>query len=228
MKAGATHARLAGLIYLGTIICGVYAEIFARGVLVVHGDAAATAQAIFASEPIFRLGLVADLAMLACYFPVTLLLHGLFRSASPCISAIAAAFSLIGIGGLACDTLLLAMILRMDELTQSPLSMAEAVHLLLRVHGDGYKVSLVFFGVYCLLLGWLIHSGRVMPMAVALLVAAAGACNLINSLAWLGAPQWAAHLPQYFTIPTLLGELVLALWLLVFGISKPLRNCREP
>ncbi len=42
----------------------------------------------------------------------------------------------------------------------------------------------------------------------------------LHSLAWLGAPQWAARLPQDFTIPTLVGELVLALWLLVFGVGE--------
>lgn len=59
-----------------------------------------------------------------------------------------------------------------------------------------------------------------MPKAVGAVVAAAGACNLINSLAWLGAPQWAARLPQEFAIPTLVGELALALWLLVFGVRE--------
>ena len=220
MTAGAKHARLAGLAYLGTIVCGVFAEVFVRGALAVPGDAVATAQAIFASEPLFRLGLVADLAMLACYIVVTILLHGLFRRASPMASAMAAAFSMIGIAVLAGDTLLLAMILRMRDLAQSHPSLADTATLMLRVHGDGYKISLVFFGAYCLLLSWLIWSGHLLPKAVSLAVAAAGACNLVNSLAWLGTPEWAARLPQYFTMPTLMGELALALWLLVFGIRE--------
>lgn len=60
----AKHVRLAGLTYLGTIVSGLYAEVFVRGALFVRGDAAATAQAIFTSEPLFRVGLIADLAML--------------------------------------------------------------------------------------------------------------------------------------------------------------------
>jgi hypothetical protein len=220
MMTDAKHARLAGLTYLGTIVCGVYAEVFVRGALAIRGDAAATAQAIFVSESLVRIGLIADLAMLASYIVVTILLYRLFRRFSPWLSAIAAAFSLIGIAVLACDTLLLAMILRMRDLTQSQPSLIEAVYLLLRVHGDGYKISLVFFGAYCLLLSWLIWSGRFLPKAVSVMVAAAGACNVINSLAWLGAPHWAARLPQYFTVPTLLGELALALWLMTFGIRE--------
>ena len=218
MTADTAHARLAGLAYLGTIICGVYAEGFARGALFVSGNAAATAQAIFASEPLFRVGLIADLIMLGSYIAVTILLYGLCRKTSPSGAAIAAAFSLIGIAVLASNTLLLGIVLRMRDLVQSQPSLAETVYLLLRVHGDGYKISLVFFGTYCLLLSWLIWRGRLVPVAVGIMVGAAGACNIINSLAWLGAPQWAAHLPLYFTVPTLLGELALALWLLLFGI----------
>ena len=220
MMTDAKHARLAGLTYLGTIVCGVYAEVFVRGALFVRGDAVATAQAIFASDPLFRFGLIADLAMLACYIVVTILLYGLFRKSSPYIRATAAAFSLIGIAVLACDTLLLAMVLRLRDLAQPTSSLAETAYLLLRVHGDGYKISLVFFGAYCLLLSWLIWRERIIPIAVGVMVAAAGACNVINSLAWLGAPQWAVRLPQYFTMPTLLGELALALWLLIFGIRE--------
>ena len=158
--------------------------------------------------------------MLACYIVVTILLYGLFGKGSPYLRATAAAFSLIGIAVLACDTLLLAAVLRLPDLAQPSSSLAETAYLLLRVHGDGYKISLVFFGAYCLLLSLLIWRERIIPITVGVMVAAAGACNVINSLAWLGAPQWAVRLPQYFTMPTLLGELALALWLLVFGIRK--------
>lgn len=222
MSAESRNARIAGLTYLVTIGTGVYAEALVRGGLFVRGDAGATTQAIFAAVPAFRLGLVADLAMLASYIVVTILLHAIFRKASPILSATAAGFSLIGIAVLACNTVFLAMVLRLQQgapaLAHS--SLAETVYLLMRVHGDGYKISLVFFGGYCLLLGWMIWRGRILPRAVGLAVAAAGLCNLINSLAWLGMPEWAAKLPPYFTLPTLLGELALAVWLALFGIRE--------
>ena len=130
MSADASHARLAGFLYLGTIGFGVYAEVVARGALIVRGDPAATAQAIFASGSTFRIGMIADLAMLGCYIGVTILLHGIFRKRAPLASATAASFSLIGIAMLACDTLLSAMILRLPDLGQLSSSLADWVYLL--------------------------------------------------------------------------------------------------
>ena len=53
-------ARLAGALYLGTIMFGLFAEVGARGPLIVGSDAAATARAILAEEPLFRAGIAAD------------------------------------------------------------------------------------------------------------------------------------------------------------------------
>lgn len=225
MNANERAARLAGGIYLVTIGCGVYAEAIARG------DVATAAQSMLNDDTQFRSGLIANLAMLASYVVVTVLFYGLFRSVSKRLSSMAAAFSMIGIAVLACDTLILAMILKLPDVATIGSTGPDVAPFLLRVHGDGYKISLVFFGIYCLLLGWLIWRSHFMPKVIAVMVAAAGACNLANSLLWLGAPQWARHLPSYFTLPTLLGELALALWLFAFGIrdrSQPADEVHLP
>jgi Domain of unknown function (DUF4386) len=52
----ARQARIAGLCYLVVIAGGLFAEGFARGALVVPGDAAATARAIAADEALWRWG----------------------------------------------------------------------------------------------------------------------------------------------------------------------------
>ncbi len=54
-------ARIAGLLYLIVIVGGIFAEIFVRGRLVVHGDAAATAHSILTHELLYRLGFAAEI-----------------------------------------------------------------------------------------------------------------------------------------------------------------------
>lgn len=222
--------RLAGALYLGTIVFGLFAELGARGSLIVGSDAAATARAILAEEALFRVGLVADLAMLACYVGVTMLFLDIFRPVHAGMSRMAAAFSLIGIAVLAADALLLLAPLRLLAATPYLAALGtpqrEAAALLaLKVHGDGYNVSLVFFGIYCLMLGWLVWRAGFIPKAIGVLMALAGGCYVLNSFASLSASAFARMLSPYVMPPTLLGEGALALWLLVFGSGKrPMRD----
>ncbi|WP_010188134.1 MULTISPECIES: DUF4386 domain-containing protein [unclassified Sphingomonas] len=218
-------ARLTGALYLGTIVFGLFAEVGSRGSLIVGSDAAATARSILANEALFRAGLAADLAMLACYVGVTTLFLDMFRSVHAGVSRMAAAFSLIGIAVLAADTLLLLVPLRLlaapPYLAALGSSQRDAVTLLaLKVHGDGYDVSLVFFGIYCLMLGWLVWRSGFLPKTIGALMALAGACYILNSIANLAVPAFARMLSPHLMDPTLIGEVTLALWLLVFGAGR--------
>lgn len=222
-------ARVAGALYLGTIVFGLFAEVGSRGALIVGGDAAATAHAILANEPLFRAGIVADLAMLACYVGVTALFLDMFRPVHGGVSRMAAAFSLIGIAVLAVDTFVLLAPLRL--LATAPYLSAlggpqrEAAALLaLKVHADGYDVSLVFFGIYCLMLGWLAWRSGFLPKPIGALMTLAGVCYILNSIADLAAPAFARTLSPHLMDPTLIGEAALALWLLAFGARRSIRD----
>ena len=56
-------ARLAGIMYLAIILLGMFGEMFVRGTLVVSGDPAATAHAIWSSPLLWRAGIAGDLLM---------------------------------------------------------------------------------------------------------------------------------------------------------------------
>jgi hypothetical protein len=73
------YARIAGLLYLIVIVGGVFAEIFVRGKLVVHGDPAATAHNIMAHETLYRLGFAAELFYCVCNVPVIVIFYNLFK-----------------------------------------------------------------------------------------------------------------------------------------------------
>ena len=60
-----TAAKVAGFLYLFTLVTANFAEFYARGRLIVSSDAAQTASNITASERLFRLGTVSDLITFA-------------------------------------------------------------------------------------------------------------------------------------------------------------------
>lgn len=214
-------ARLTGIFYLGTIAAGVFAEAVVRGSLVVPGNGRETAANISRHEWLYRAGEVSDLVMLACYIVVTALLYELFAASSRSLSLTAAGFSLTGVATLAANGLLhMAPLALLDGAPHRGIGMAETqslVQLSLRLHGQVYGISLVFFGIYCMLLGWLaIHSGR-LPRWLGALMIAGGLCHLVSRTAALLAPDLARALPSQIGMIPLLAELAFALWLLIVG-----------
>ena len=222
--------RISGALYLGTIVAGLFAELGARGSLIVGSDASATAKAILGNQALFRGGLVGDLVMLACYIGVTTLFYELFAPVSRRVSLAAAGFSMIGIAVLAVDGFFLLASLRLWAAPAylvaaftTPQQEAMAL-LLLKLHGDGYDLSLVFFGVYCLLIGWLAWRSGFIPKVIGALMALAGACYLFKSFADLAAPDFARSLSPHLMDPTLIGEAALGAWLLAFGTKGRFRD----
>lgn len=216
-------ARLAGVFYLITIVMGVFAEVGVRGRLVVRDDAAATAANILAHESLYRCGLAADLVMLIAYIAVTLLLCVLLKPVNAIVSPLAAFFSLVGIAILAVNCLNhVAPLLFLESnhvLTGFDTAQLQSLSLFaLRLHTRGYSISGVFFGVYCVLIGYLAYRSGFLPRFVGVLMAIGGASYLISSFALFLSPSLAAALPDV-TVLGGIAELSLTLWLIVKGVK---------
>jgi hypothetical protein len=111
---------------------------------------------------------------------------------------------------------------RMLALTATVVSLAGcAVGPLIQTHLLPAKINpLVFFGVYCLLVAYLILKSTFLPRIL-------GAGMLFAGLGWLTffSPQLANSLSPYNLFPGLLGEGALTLWLVVRGVDE--RRWRE-
>jgi len=212
------RARVTGVVYLLYFLTAVLGEFFMRG-LVVSGDAAATANNILAHQPLFRLGLATGLIATACYVAVTALFYDLFKHVNRSLSLLAAFFSLVG-----CAILAFASLFRIGPLVVlgggqylSAFKVEELralAFLFLELYGQAVNICFVFFGVYCLLIGYLIFKSAFLPRILGVLMAFAG-------LGWLTflSPPLANYLSPYILVFGFLAELSLCLWLLVIGVN---------
>lgn len=91
--------------------------------------------------------------------------------------------------------------------------------LAMKLHGDGYAISLVFFAFACLALGYLIFRSSYLPKTIGVLLAIAGGCYLVNSFAHFLDPAFAATLFPAIFVPIFVAELSLTLWLIVKGVD---------
>jgi hypothetical protein len=220
-----TQARIAGVFYVVTGTTAMIGEMLVRGRLIVGGDAAATAANILSHASLWRAGGVADLVAAAGDATLALLFFVLFAGVSRPIALLAAFFRLIHVALLAMITLLhFAPLVYLS--TAAPLKGMSTQQLqaqafaMLRLHSIGYNLALFFFGLNCVALGYLISRSSFLPRLIGVWLAIAGGAYVVNSAVQLLAPAYGAQCFKYVLVPCALGELVLMVWLLVFGLNE--------
>ena len=211
-------ARIIGAVYLLYFVTAILAGFFQRG-LIISGDAAATTNNILAHEALFRLGLATGLISTACYIAVTALLYELFWSVNSSLSLVAAFFSLVGCAIQAFGSLFqlapLVVLRGNPYLSDIKIEQSRALTLVfLEMHAQAVNICLVFFGIYCLLIGYLIFRSAFLPRLLGVLMAFAG-------LGWLSflSPPLANTLSPHILVLGFIAELSLCLWLLVMGVN---------
>lgn len=210
-------ARLAGVFYL--MPASVYGQFIVPGRLVVPDNAAATAHNILANEAFFWSGVAAALIWIACQIVLAVLFYDVFRPVSRTLSLLAACFLLMECAVLAFASLFqIAPILLLkggQYLSVFPVNQLRALALLsLNVNTQVFNISLVFFGFYCVLIGYLIYRSTFLPRLLGVLYALAGVGYLTFLL-----PPLASALSPFNLAPAALAEPALILWLLIVGVN---------
>jgi len=216
-------ARIAGLLYLIVIVGGIFAEIFVRGRLVVHGDAAATAHNIVGQELLYRLGFAAEIFYCACNVPLILIFYDLFKVVNRNVALLVVFFSLVGTAVESVSLLahfaplvLLGGGRYLSAFTVEQLQ--AAAYMSLQLFEYGFAICLVFFGFYCLSIGYLIFRSTFFPRIIGVLLVIQGLLYLTNSFANFLAPGIAARVFPYLAASAV-AEISLCLWLLVMGVN---------
>jgi Domain of unknown function (DUF4386) len=132
-----------------------------------------------------KLEYAAGLIAVACYVVVTALVYAIFRPVNWAVALIAAILNLAG--------------LALEALRRNP---------------GGTDVAMVFHGLFCVLVGWLILRSRLVPQVLGLLLVLAG----LDWLLYLS-PELMRRVSPYNSAVGLLCEALPFLWLLVMGVD---------
>jgi hypothetical protein len=216
-------ARVAGFLYLLIIGFGLISQIFVRDALVDYNNATITANNILTSEFLFRFGFVSELFMLICDIGVTTILYLLLQDFSKNLSLASTFFRLASIIILSVIALshyaALFILGGANYLMVFSSDQLDALALLsIRLHGAGYNISLLFFGVHLIFLGYLIYISGLFPPILGVLLLIGGICYNANSLTWFLFPTFVKMIYPAILIPCSIGELLFSLWLLIKGV----------
>ena len=217
-------ARIAGALYLINIVLGAFAISIVPAIVVVAGDAAATAHNIQTHELLYRLGLVAHLVVTVTNVPLALIFYELFKVVNRRLALLDAFFILVATAIEAAGLLnqFAPLVLLGDESFTNALPTAQLqalAYLPNALSGIDYSIHTMFFGFDIICFAYLVLRSSFLPKAIAVLLAIDGLAYLIYSFADLLAPGFAAHLVPWIQLPALVGEGSLCLWLLVVGLD---------
>ena len=220
--------RFAGLLYVLTSIVGFFAMGYVPGKLIVHGNATATANNIAASERLFRLGIAGELIGQAGFIFVALALYDLFkgvsrRQASLMLGLIVVSIPIAFVNEL--NSVAAVVLVRgADFLTAFDKTQRDALAMLfLKLHGQGFVVAEIFWGLWLFPLGLLVYRSRFLPRFLGVWLGLAGVAWVILSLTGILLPQYESKVDTY-SQPAFIGEIVFMLWLLIRGAKPPALN----
>nr|WP_299346454.1 DUF4386 domain-containing protein [Allomuricauda sp.] len=218
-------ARLAGFIFLTLIITGVFAEFFVRQKIFVFNDIEATAKNIIDNEGLFRLGFVADLVMSTAFFFYAFVLYILFKKVHK--NGALLLFLCIAISvAMYCQNMLYQFS-ALELLKNTSYANAFATDQLqmfssffLNMHGRGYMVNQIFYGMYLFPLGYMIFRSGVAPKWLGIILMLGSLADFIDFMVYFLFPYNSSVILENITLPADLGEMLFCLWLLIWGVRE--------
>ena len=218
------YARIGGLAYLIIIITGALGELFIRNALVVPGNAAATAHNIAASPLLWRMGIAGDIMMHLFDLVLAMVYYYLFSRVHKNLARLSLFFGLVQTAVLVANKLNLFMPLFFSGngaylQAFTPEQLQALSYVAIRAHEYGFSIGLLFFGVSCLLDGYLVFRSGFLPKVLGILLFAAGISYLFNSFVLILWPAGSDIIFPYILAPAFIGELSMSLWLLIKGIN---------
>lgn len=217
------YARLWGVLYLLVIVFGGFAEGFVTDKLIVAGNVAASAQNILASPGLWSLGVAANLLVVVFAIPQLWIEYLFLSKVNKSLMQLSLLLGVVSLAVEAVSKVFLLLILPMlkspDYLTAFDAHQMQVLaNLALKSHNAAFNIALIFFGLACLVNGYLIFKSGYLPKFIGLLLQLAGVCYLIACFAALFAPAFSNLLTPFILIPPLIGESALCLCLLVKGV----------
>jgi hypothetical protein len=206
-------------------IFGFFAMGYVPGKVIVHGNATATANNIAASETLVRLGIASQLIGQAGFIFVALALYDLLkgvnrRQASLMVTLIVVSIPIAFVNELN-SIAALVLVRGADFLSVFEKPQRDALAMLfLNLHGHGFTVAEIFWGLWLFPLGLLVYRSRFLPRFLGVWLALAGFAWVILSLTGLLLPQYEGKVDTY-SQPAFFGEIALMLWLVIKGARPP-------
>jgi hypothetical protein len=222
------YARIAGVLFLISLVAGGFGEAYVPSKLIVGADAAATAANIKNFDFLYRLGFASFLIESLCDITLVLIFYALLKPVNKHLSLLAAFFGLVGTALFAfAELFYFAPLLIMGGTgylkTFPPDQLNALVLLSMKFYGYAGMIFTAYYGMSWIVRAYLIFRSGYLPKFLGVLMLIGGIGFVVRNFALILAPAYASDGLLMLMFP---GGLVLTGWLLVKGVDVAKWNAR--
>jgi hypothetical protein len=213
------------ILYPIWLIVGLFGIMYVPSTLVVSGDPAATASNITARELLFNMGITGSLITQLIHIAVVLILYKLFKTVSKNHAVLLVVLGLVGVP--------IAMLNELNKVAAlllakgagylaafDPAQLQALSMFFLNLNEQGIFIATIFWGLWLLPLGYLIHKSGYFPKILGVLMIVAGIGYTLEPFVHLLAPKFAAIvIPVIYVM--VMGEVVFMVWITIKGAKIP-------
>jgi hypothetical protein len=215
------YARIAGALFLISLVAGGFGEAYVPARLTVATDAAATAANLRNFNLLYRLGFAAFLVESLSDISLALILYALLKPVSKELSLLAAFFGLIGTALFAfAELFYFAPLLIMGGAgylnTFSPDQLNSLVLLSLKFYGYAGMIFTAYYGMAWIVRACLIFRSGYLPRFLGVLMGIGGIGFVVRNFLLILSPAYASDVLLMLMFP---GGLILTVCLLVKGVD---------
>jgi hypothetical protein len=215
------YARIAGVLFLISLVAGGFGEAYVPSKLIVSGDAAATVANLRNFDFLYRLGFAAFLIESLCDTALALILYALLKPVSKELSLLAAFFGLMATATFAFAELFyfapLLIIKGAGLQSFSPDQLNSLALLSLKFYGFAGMIFTAYYGMAWIVRAVLMWHSGYFPRFLGVLMAIGGIGFVVRNFALILAPAYASDVLLMLMFP---GGLIMTGWLLVKGVDN--------
>jgi hypothetical protein len=219
-------ARIAGLLYLLLIICGLTYLVYIPSELIDLQNASKTIENIRGSELLFRIGIVTAICSYLIFIILPLALYNLLQNVNKVSAKFMVLFALISVP-ISFVTILnkfsVVTLMNKSDYAQKlgQTELQTQVMLSLENYNNGAQLSQIFWGLWLLPFGYLVYKSGFLPKILGLfLMAGCFGYMIIFFGGFLYSGFNKTIISEIAGFPAAIGEIGICLWLLIMGTNK--------
>lgn len=229
-KSIKTTARIAGLLYLGVVLTGIFTLMYVPSKLFVAHNAYLTYQNIASSQLLLRFGIVGGLLCYTFFLFLSLVLYKLLKPVNETHAKLMVLLAVLSVPIFFLNVQNLFSILSLIEGGQNKFALTteqiqSQVLLYFDQYDNGMRIVHIFSGLWLLPFGYLVYKSGFLPETLGILLMLGCFGYLINFIGNTLISNYSKlGLSSYISLPASIGEIGICLWLLIMGAKEKNKN----